>query len=239
MIDVIGLIALTALAIAGPSAVILASTLDRAQALRVATLTAAWFATVVVLGGAGVFAELGTPAVGLAVLGPVVIGALSVRRVPWLRTLAFETPIATLVAIHAGRLLGGFFLALHAEGRLPATFARTAGWGDIAVAVVALPVAWMAARRAPHWRGAVLLWNAAAFIDLLTAVTLGIGSAQEGRLRFIVEDAVPGTINALPWILIPAFLVPIYLLTHLAVFARLLHERGPASSGLAVGLGRR
>jgi hypothetical protein len=33
--------------------------------------------------------------------------------------------------------------------------------------------------------------------------------------------------------------VPIYLLTHLAVFARLLHERGPASSGLAVGLSRR
>jgi hypothetical protein len=239
MIDVIGTIALTALAIAGPAAIILASSLERAQAVRVAALTAAWLAGIAVLGGTGVFAELGTPAVGLAVAGPVVLGALSVRRVPWLRTLAFATPVAVLIAIHTGRLLGGFFLALHAEGRLPATFARTAGWGDIAVAVVALPVAWMAARRAPHWRGAALLWNTAAFIDLLTAVTLGIGSAQEGRLRFIVEDAVPGTINALPWILIPAFLVPIYLLTHLALFARLLRERAPASSSLAVGLSRR
>jgi hypothetical protein len=239
MIDLIGAIALTALAIAGPAAVILTSPLDREQALRVAALTAAWFGAVAVLGGTGVFAQVGTAAVGLAVLGPVVIVAVSASRVSWVRALAAETPLAVLIALHAGRLLGAFFLVLHAEGRLPATFARTAGWGDIAVAVAALAVAWMAARRAPHWRAAALSWTAAAFVDLLTAVTLGIGSAQEGRLRFIVEDAAPGTINALPWILIPAFLVPIYLLTHLALFSRLRRERRLASSGLAVGLGRR
>ncbi len=182
MIDVIGAISLTALAVTSPVAVILASSLERAQAVRVAALAAAWLAAVVGLGAADVFARLGVPVVGLAVLGPVVLGALSVRRVSWLRVLAFETPVAVLIAIHVGRLLGGFFLALHAHGRLPATFARTAGWGDIAVAVLALPIAWMAARRASHWRAAALLWNAAAFIDLLTAVTLGIGSAQDGPL---------------------------------------------------------
>lgn len=238
MIDVIGAISLTVLATTGVAAMILASPLERAQRARALGLSVAWFATVVVLGATGVFARLGTPAVGLAVFAPVVLVALSAGRVPWLRALAYGTPIAVLVAIHVGRLLGGFFLALHADGRLPATFARTAGWGDIAVAILAVPIAWMAARRVQHWRAAVLLWNAVAFADLLTAVTLGIGSAQEGALRFIVEDAVPGTINALPWILIPAFLVPIYLLTHLAVFARLVRERGTASSGLAIGLSR-
>ena len=238
MIDVIGAISLTVLATTGPAAMILASPLERAQRARALGLSVAWFSTVVVLGATGVFARLGTPAVGLAVFAPVVLVALSAGRVPWLRALAYGTPIAVLVAIHVGRLLGAFFLALHADGRLPATFARTAGWGDIAAAILAVPIAWMAARRVRHWRAAVLLWNAVAFADLLTAVTLGIGSAQEGALRFIVEDAVPGTINALPWILIPAFLVPIYLLTHLAVFARLVRERGTASSGLAIGLSR-
>jgi hypothetical protein len=239
MIDVIGAITLTVLAVAGPAALILASSLERAQALRVTALAAAWLAAVVVLGATDAFTWLGTPAVGLAVLGPVVIGALSAPRVVWLRRLALQTPVAVLIAIHVGRLLGGFFLALHAEGRLPATFARTAGWGDIVVALLAIPVAWMAARRFPQWRLVALLWNAVAFIDLATAVTLGIGSAQEGPLKFIVEDAVPGTINALPWILIPAFLVPIYLLTHLAVFAQLLRAHRPVSSSLAVGLSHR
>ena len=239
MIDVIGAITLTVLAVAGPAGVILASPLDRSQALRVAVLMGAWLAAVVALGATDAFTWLGTPAVGLAVLGPVVIGALGAPRVAWLRRLALQTPVAVLIAIHVGRLLGGFFLALHAEGRLPATFARTAGWGDIAVALLAIPVAWMAAHRLPRWRPVAFLWNVVAFIDLVTAVTLGIGSAQEGPLKFIVEDAVPGTINALPWILIPAFLVPIYLLTHLAVFAQLLRAHRPVSSGLTVGLSHR
>jgi hypothetical protein len=239
MLDVIGAITLTVLAVAGPLAVILSSALERAQAVRVTTLAALWLTVVIVLGAADAFTWLGTPAVGLAVLGPVVVGALSAPRVPALRRLALQTPIAVLIAIHAGRLLGGFFLALHDEGRLPATFARTAGWGDIVVALLAIPVAWMAARRAPQWRAVALVWNAVAFIDLLTAVTLGIGSAQEGPLKFIVEDAVPGTINALPWILIPAFLVPIYLLTHLAVFAQLARARRPVSPNLTVGLSHR
>jgi hypothetical protein len=41
-----------------------------------------------------------------------------------------------IVAVHVGRLLGGFFLVLYAEGRLPATFALSAGWGDITIALV-------------------------------------------------------------------------------------------------------
>jgi hypothetical protein len=238
MIDIIGAITLTALAVVSPAAVILASPLDRTRTTRVTIVTAAWFAAIVVLGMADVFGRLGTPLVAVAVVAPVVIVALSAARVSSLRVLTFETPVAILVAIHVGRVLGAFFIALHGEGRLPATFARSAGWGDIVVAVLALPVVWLAVRRAPFWRATVLLWNLVAFIDLVTAVTLGIGSAPGTPLRFIVEDAVPGTINTLPWILIPAFLVPVYLLTHLAVFAQLAHRRGTASSGLLPGVRR-
>ena len=238
MIDIIGAIALTALAIVSPAAVILASALDRSRAIRVTIVTAAWLAAIVVLGMADVFGRVGTPLVAVAVIAPVVIGALVAARVPSLRVLTFETPVAILVAIHAGRVLGAFFIALHGDGRLPATFARSAGWGDIVVAILALPVVWLAARRAPFWRATVLLWNVVAFIDLVSAVTLGIGSAPGTPLRFIFEEAVPGTINTLPWILIPGFLVPVYLLTHLAVFAQLARKRGTASSGLMTGVRR-
>ena len=44
-------------------------------------------------------------------------------------------------------------------GRLPAPFAPSAGWGDVLVGVLALPVALMAARRAAGWRPIALLWN--------------------------------------------------------------------------------
>src|SRR4030095_8035497 len=106
------------------------------------------------------------------------------------RAVAFGAPLALLVALHVGRLLGGFFLALHAQGRLPVTFAQGAGWGDIAVAAVAPAVAWMIAREIPGWRAVTLLWNVVAFVDLATAVTLGLGSTPGFALRFIYEDAV-------------------------------------------------
>ncbi len=79
----------------------------------------------------------------------------------------------------------------------------------------------MVRRRAPYWRSATLLWNAIGFIDLVAAVTLGVGSAPDSPLRFIFEESVPGTMATLPWLLIPGFLVPVYLLTHLAVFAQI------------------
>jgi hypothetical protein len=239
MLDVIGAIVLAVLAAAGPAAVVLASPLERRRAIRVLAAAGAWLAAVILAAALGVFSGPGIVTLAAAVVAPVVIVALSAPRVPSLRTLALGTPLAVLVVIHVGRLLGAFFLALHADGRLPAAFALTAGWGDIAVALLAVPVAWMAARRSAGWRAATLVWNAVAFIDLVGAVTLGIGSAPDSPLRFIVEPAAPGTMATLPWALIPAFLVPLYLLAHLAVFARLARERSPASSRLAVGFGRR
>ena len=125
---------------------------------------------------------------------------------------------------NVGHILGAFFLVLHEHGRLPPTFAMSAGWGDIAVAVLAIPVAWLAHRRAPSWRSITLAWNVVAFVDLVAAVTLGVASTPGSPVQFIYEDAVPGTIAALPWVLIPGFLVPVYFLTHLALFARLLRE---------------
>jgi len=238
LIDLVGAIVLTVLAVASTGAVILTSPLERARKTRLLAVAVAWFAAVTALAAAGAFAG-SVPAIGVAVVAPVVIGAVSATRVPSVRALALGVPLALLIAVHVGRLLGGFFLVLHADGRLPRTFALSAGWGDIAVATLALPVAWMVARRTAHWRTVALLWNVVGFIDLVAAVTLGIGSAPDSPLRFIVEEAIPGTLAVLPWLLVPGFLVPLYLLAHLAVFARVAaRDRTPAASRLAVGLGR-
>jgi hypothetical protein len=240
MIDVVGAIVLSVVAVGTPGVLILLSRLDRRQTTRMIVGAVAWLATVSALAAAGAFVTLGAPAIGVAVVAPLVILAVGTRYVRSLRALALGAPLALLVALHVSRLLGAFFLFLHADGRLPTTFARAAGWGDIAVAAVALPVAWMVARQASFWRPVALVWNAAGFVDLVGAVTIGIGSAPDFPLRFIVEDSIPGTMAVLPWALIPTFLVPLYLLMHLTLFTRLAAgEHAPNASRLAATVGPR
>jgi hypothetical protein len=222
---------LTAVAITCVAVLTLTSALDRAAAMRLAAAGAAWLAAVAAMAAAGVFASgsgVGTPAIGVAVLAPVVIVAAMAVRPSATRALALGVPLPVLVAVHVGRLLGVFFLLLHAEGRLPRTFALSAGWGDIAVATLAGPLAWAIHRRVTGWWTLTLVWNSIGFLDLVTAVVLGVGSAPDSPLRFIFETPSSGAMGTLPWMLIPGFLVPLYQLS--ATHARSLHGR-PASPG--------
>ncbi len=223
MIDIIASVILTTLAVLFPAVLITASPLERAARRRLAAVLLLWFALVAALAAAGLFATtgVGTPAIGVAVVVPIIVGFIVFRRSAALKALVTETPLALLVAVHAGRLLGIFFLLLYAEARLPPTFALTAGWGDIGIALAAPLVAWAIHRRAAGWRGLALTWNTLGFADLIAAMTLGVGSAVDSPVRFIYEAASSGTMSALPWILVPGFMVPLYLLTHLAIFHRL------------------
>ena len=230
MIDIVGAITLAALGVGVTAALVLTAPLDARGARWLLGVAAAWLIAVTTLAGAGVFIRLGPAAIGVAVLGPIALVLLNAGPGSTLRTLALGVPVSLLVALNATRVLGAFFLFLHADGRLPATFARSAGWGDIAVGLLALPVAWLASRRGPSWKAVTFAWNAFALLDLVAAVTLGIGSTPGSAVRFIVEDTAPGTMAMLPWFLIPGYLVPLYLLTHVAVFARLAADRSLAPS---------
>ena len=223
MIDIIGAISLTAIFGLCCAVLIGAAPVETASRMRLSVLALAWFAAIGVLGATGVFsaAGFGTPVIGLAVLMPVVVFLVSAARSPAVRSVALHTPLPALVGIHAARVLGVFFVLLFEAGRLPPTFALTAGWGDIAVAVAALPLAWAIRHQISGWRPLTFAWNVLGFADLVTAVTLGVGSAADSPVRFIYETPNSGAVAALPWVLIPAVLVPVYLITHLAVFAQL------------------
>lgn len=236
MLDVVGAIALTLLVVLIPFTVISVSPAGRTQWRRLGIALAGWFAVVTILGAAGFFSPNsgGTPAIGVAVGAPVIAGILAFRWSATVRALAYDVPLEWLTAVHVGRLLGIFFLLLYASGRLPPTFALTAGWGDIGVAALALPVAWWIHRPAARWRTATLAWNTAGLADLLLAVTLGIGSAPDSPIRFIFEVPNSETVTSLPWLMIPAFLVPLYLLTHLAIFARLAAQGAYRAAGSRV-----
>jgi hypothetical protein len=87
--------------------------------------------------------------------------------------------------------------------------------------VTALPVASMASREAPGWRSVVLLWNALGLLDLIAAVGLGVTSAEGSPVRVFFTDPSTALMSSLPWVLIPAFLVPLLASIHLALFYRL------------------
>ncbi len=240
MFDILGTIALTSIAVLLVGALILAGERDGERRSLLALLAVAWFVGIVGLAARGVFSRptgIGTPAIGAAVVAPILVGLIAFARSRSARTFALGIPLTVLVGVHAGRLLGTFFLALHAAGRLPPTFALTAGWGDILVGALAVPLAWTIHRRSRGWRGLALAWNTMALLDLVTAVSLGVGSAPDSPVRFIFESPNSGVLGTLPWVLIPAFMVPLYMLTHAAIFAQLAvgatnEGRLPVRSGL-------
>ncbi|HJR59944.1 MAG TPA: hypothetical protein VJ813_11110 [Vicinamibacterales bacterium] len=221
MLDVTGGIALTALFAVGCGVLIAWNPVGTAARVRLAIVALLWFTSVAAAAAAGVFSaeSAGTPAIAAALLAPLLGSLWAVRGSATVRALALGMPLSLLVALHAGRMFGFFFLLLFAAGRLPATFALTAGWGDIVVAAAALPVAWSIHRHATGSRTLIRIWNLVGFVDLVTAVALGVASA-------------PGAMGRLPWVLVPAVMVPLYLLLHMAIFTRLAGPGARMSDGL-------
>src|SRR5687768_8894446 len=128
MIDIVAAIVLAALAVATPAVLVLASPLDLSDRRRLLGVGMVWLAAVAALGAAGAFTAFGTPAIGAAILAPLAVAVMSAARSSATRTAALGVPVALLVLANVGRLLGVFFLVLYEHGRLPPTFALSAGW---------------------------------------------------------------------------------------------------------------
>jgi hypothetical protein len=196
----------------------------RTAASRAAVLLSlvAWFVVVLALGATGALSPVGggAPALGLTVVLPIATLVWAYRALPSVRHAMAATPLAALIALHAIRVLGLAFILLYAEGRLPAPFAPSAGWGDVFMGVTALPLAWAVMRFGARVRPLVVLWNALGVADLVVALTLGPLSAP-GPLQVFVGPPDSSPMTTLPWLIIPGFLVPILLFVHVVIFARL------------------
>ena len=120
---------------------------------------------------------------------------------------------------------------LMAQGRLTAPFATSAGWGDIITGLAAIPLAVMAVSgRAPS-KGVLIAWNAFGALDLFAAIVLGALSTPGTPFQVFTAEPGVAAMGTLPWVVVPTFLVPLYLLTHLTIAAQLRatgtkHETG-------------
>jgi hypothetical protein len=214
---------------------VLAFTLAATRRGRIETagLLAAWFAVVVFLGATHAL-DAGPPALAAAVILPIAALCVAFFSFPSIKAAVMAMPLPALEAVHAARILGISFVLLYAAGRLPAPFAPIAGWGDIFVGVAALPVAWATSRFGARARRLTLVWNALGFLDLVTAIGLGATSAP-GPIQIFTGPPDSAIMTTLPWLLIPAFLVPSYMFFHIVIFYRLTRRSASTIANPASG----
>jgi hypothetical protein len=180
-----------------------------------------WLLIATAFGAAGVMRSLPPAVTPLALLGLTAI----VLAVAW-RRAGFQAWLSTLderwlVALHLTRFVGFYFLYLYGNGQLPYAFAVPAGWGDIAVASLAAILLVAGPPRDARRRAAYIMWNVLGLVDILFVV------ATAGRL-VLADPLSMAALRGLPLSLLPTFLVPLLIASHVVLGVRLLrHDPAP------------
>ena len=183
-----------------------------------------WFVLVFALARQGFFESTSSttmpPRIGPAIVAPIVIGCLLLTRAR-VRRLVERVPLHWLVGVQVYRVVGGLFLVAWLQDDLPAEFALPAGTGDVAVGLLA-PLAALALVRhgAERARPVVAGWCALGILDLVVAVTCGLLTAPSAFQQLALDDP-NAAITSYPLVLVPAFAVPVSIVLHVAVLARL------------------
>jgi hypothetical protein len=122
-------------------------------------------------------------------------------------------PTRGLIGLHAVRIGGFVWLALLDMRLLPATFALSAGYGDVAVGTLALIVVYLLTTSHPKARAVVIGWNVLGLVDFVLAITTAFASMGP----FVDEMARSGaSLSYLNYpFLIPSFGVPVFGLLHI------------------------
>jgi hypothetical protein len=182
-----------------------------------------WLAAAVALGAAGVFAPLRPPAPQVILAGLTLLTLAATAALAPLRRWTWTVDVRALVALHVTRILaGGYFLVLYRRGELPYAFAVPGGIGDIlvgllAVALLAAVTPWTARGR---WIYAG--WNVLGLIDILFVVATAV------RIATRDPDAL-GALLRLPLSVLPTWLVPLIIASHVLLALRLARPAGRAA----------
>ena len=175
-----------------------------------------WFLVALVMGIADMPSRLLRPPLPQILIAALTLMILTVAWASvWFRAWLVALDVRVLVLVHVTRFVAGLaFLVFYGRGALPYAFAVPGGAGDMLVAVLAVPVVLLTDARATRRRGLVLGWNVLGFADILMVVAT---AARIGA----VEPAAMAALLRLPLVLLPAFLVPIIIATHVILFVRL------------------
>jgi hypothetical protein len=216
---------LTALA-AAPSQV-------KRRGLGTAVVWGAGVVSIAALGGfrQGATGVVPAPVLAFGVLLTLLLGSFALSQ--RFRDAMLSIPLPALIGLNAARTGGIMFILLGAAGRLSSPFAPAAGGGDILVGVLAIPVALLAARHAGRHTALIGAWNLLGTLDLVMAITIALLSSPGLPFRIFMDGQGTLVMTGLPWIMVPALIVPFYFLIHLTVATK-LRALQPARGRIAI-----
>jgi len=187
----------------------------RGVALAVVAV-AGWLALTAVLAGRGFFLDFkSVPPHLLLALGPPLLALAALTASPRLAPLLAALPRAWPVAAQSFRIAVEIVLwRLAVAGVAPEIVTFTGRNVDILVGLSAPVVAYGCFVRR-RWSPRVAVWWNLAGIVILLNVVLNAQLSAPTPYRLIVVEPPPTFIGALPYIWLPAFLVPLAWLLHL------------------------
>jgi hypothetical protein len=189
----------------------------RLQSAAVRFFVLSWLFVAVLIGYSGLLrnTRLPMPALGVAIT-LTLIAAIAVRRD--YRERALRAGVRPLVAVHLARFSGIYVLWLYNLGLLPRDFALSAGWGHIVVAVLAAIVLLAFRPDTKTGRTAILVWN---LIGVLGVLFVFATAARMAGTDALVQSGF----TSLPLSLLPTFLAPLIIVTHMLIFVWWMRQR--------------
>lgn len=183
---------------------------------------ALWFGLVFLLGSQGAFAgSPGSPPLpiffGLAI--PLLLFFAAYFGWSAFRKFILSADLRFVTAIQGWRWAGLGFLSLYAHNVLPGLFAFPAGLGDMAIGFTApwILLGLIRGRSFVTSRGYVI-WNLLGILDLVVAVSMGV--ICSGFFRGLTLKVTTNAMTQLPLILVPAYLVPLFIMLHFTALSQ-------------------
>jgi hypothetical protein len=187
---------------------------DPVRSRTVLVVGLGWLVVATALGAAGAVRALPPSRLPLVLFGLTAVVLVTGWRLAGFRAWLSAIDARWLVGWHLTRFVGAYFLYLHAQGLLPYAFAVPGGWGDITVASLAA-ILLVAGRPRDRWRrSAYIAWNVLGLADILFVV------ATAGWLA-VADPASVAALQRLPLSLLPTFLVPLIIASHVVLGVRL------------------
>ena len=182
----------------------------------------AWFFAAVFAGQRRLLQRPPAPAAQLILFGLTAVLLFAYFRLKPLRDWIDRIDLRSIVLMHASRLVGIYFLLLYRDGALPYAFAVPGGIGDIVVAVSALLIVFLPLGYERRSRF-ITIWNVVGFTDIVLVIFTAV------RLNLTAPWSVRA-LTQLPLCLLPTFLVPLIVATHVVIFVRVARASGNARS---------
>ena len=191
-----------------------------ASKTKLALLLAGWYGVVYLVAANDLLepnvTSLGVPNIAVAIFLPVVFGVAMLFRPGFSRNLD-AVPVAWFAGFHALRAIFGIFiLAIYEMGALSAAVALDGGYGDIAAGIFGALAAFLIVleARPAVTRTALAVFSMVGLLDFAIIIYLAL-TTLDPNAPFAAFY---------PFMLIPAFVVPLFMLTHVYVLRAMVKE---------------